>query len=24
MNIKTGCVGFHVAFSIPKEAVQRM
>jgi hypothetical protein len=24
MNIQTGCVGFHVAFSIPKEAVQRM
>ena len=24
MNIKTGCVGFHIAFSIPTEAVQRM
>jgi hypothetical protein len=24
MKIKTGCVGFHVAFSIPNEAVSRM
>jgi hypothetical protein len=24
MIVKTGCVGFHVAFSVPKDAVQRM
>ena len=24
MNVKIGCVGFHVAFSVPKDAVKRM